>query len=248
MSGASLPEPRVLDDAEQVARAGASLFEEAARDAIAARDRFVVALAGGSTPRRMYEVLAAEAQVDWAKVEIFWGDERCVPPTDARSNYHMAAEALLNRVRLQPGHVHRVHGELGAAAGATAYGDELCVFFAAARPAAGRSTFDLVLLGLGEDGHTASLFPRDAALEATGWAAAAVAPVGTPAHERVTLTLPAIAGAEQVLFLVTGAGKATIARRVLSGDRSLPATRVSARGRVSWLLDREAAAGLHPQE
>jgi 6-phosphogluconolactonase len=215
----------------------------AATAAIGATGRFTLALSGGSTPRALYSRLAEPAQatrMDWGRVHLFWGDERCVPPTDGSSNYRMAEEALLSKVPIPPANVHRIRGEDEPRAAATGYEALLRSWFAG-------TTFDLVLLGMGSNGHTASLFPGLTALgEAERWVVAELVPeVGM---WRVTLTAPAINAAARVLFLVTGRDKAATLREVLSGPRDprrLPAQLISpSPGRLTWLVDEAAAAEL----
>jgi 6-phosphogluconolactonase len=217
---------------EELYRAAAEEVTRAAREAIAARGRFSIALAGGSTPRKLYELLAAPPYrdaVDWRATDVFFGDERAVPPDHADSNYRMAHAALLAHV---PGRVHRIRGEQSPTAAARDYEGALV------RVLGDPPVLDLALLGLGKDGHTASLFPRDAALEATGWAAPAQGP--TP---RVTLTARAFDGARRLLFLVSGADKAAALRDALDGSAASPAHRVGRDGaRTLWLTDRAAAA------
>ncbi|MCA1555486.1 MAG: 6-phosphogluconolactonase, partial [Acidobacteria bacterium] len=152
------PNLQIFADAGKVARAAAERFIELARESVAAHGRFSVALAGGSTPKRIYELLASDelnAQLDWSAVHIFFGDERCVPPDHADSNYRMANEALLSRVSLPEQNIHRMRGEGDAVANARLYEDELRGFF----DGENWPQFDLVMLGMGDDGHTASLFP-----------------------------------------------------------------------------------------
>lgn len=244
-------EVSIFDEAEEVARAAAVRFVEAARDAIQAEGRFSVALSGGSTPRRVYQLLASDEfreRVDWARTHIFFGDERCVPPDDADSNYRMADEALLARVPVPARNVHRIMGEGDAVANARLYEDELQTFFAGMR----WPRFSLVLLGMGDDGHTASLFPGSQALaEQRAWVVANW--VEKLNAYRITLTVPAINGAARVIFIVTGAGKAERLRMVLRGVESdsdlqhepLPSQLIRpAAGMLEWLVDREAAARL----
>jgi len=240
------PHVRVFADAAEVARAAAGRFAELAARSVAERGAFSVALAGGNTPRSVYELLAGSEfseKIDWPSVHVFFGDERAVPPDDAESNYRMASEALLSRVRVPPANVHRMKGEGDAAANARLYEDELRAFFGdAAWP-----RFDLVMLGMGDDGHTASLFPSTAALEERrAWVAANwVEKLGA---WRVTLTAPAVNAARNVLFLVTGAGKAARLREVLRARRDparLPSQLISpADGALEWFADRAAAADL----
>jgi 6-phosphogluconolactonase len=181
-------------------------------------------LAGGRTPRPFYARLARE-KYDWSGVEIFFSDERCVPPDHPDSNFRMARETLLSRVQAR---VHRMHGETCDAAG---YEDELRLVFGDGLP-----TFDLVFLGMGADGHTASLFPGDPAVKETK---RLVTKVARPDHERLTLTLPVLSASKLAVFLVSGAEKREVLRRVLAGD-DLPAARVAAR-RVVIIADAAAA-------
>ena len=238
----------VLPSATALADAVAGRFIAAAGDAIASRGQFVVALSGGSTPRDTYRRLGSEALVSrvmWSRVQVLWGDERCVPPHHAESNYRMARETLLDRVPVPAANVHRIHGEDDPASAAKAYEATLRALLR--RPAAAR--IDLILLGLGEDGHTASLFPGSAAVhEQTRWVMAAHAAAGS--MWRITLTPAVINAAAEVLFLVSGAAKAGILRRVLEGPRrpqSLPAQAIApTNGRVRWCVDAAAAAELQP--
>lgn len=238
----------MLPSAAALADAVAGRFIAAARDAIDSRGRFVVALSGGSTPRDTYRRLGSEAlvsRVTWSRVQVLWGDERCVPPHHAESNYRMARETLLDRVPVPTANVHRIHGEDDPATAAGVYEATLRALLRT--PAGAR--IDLVLLGLGEDGHTASLFPERAAVhEQTRWVMAAHAGAGS--MWRITLTPAVINAAAEVLFLVSGAAKAGILRRVLEGPRrpqSLPAQAIApTTGRVRWCVDAAAAAELQP--
>lgn len=241
------PDLRRMADAEEVARAAAEEVALAAARADAARGRFTLALAGGSTPRRLYALLADarapfRARVPWERTHVFFGDERPVPPEHPDSNYRMAREALLDRVPVAS--VHRIPGEDPAAA--EAYEDELRRFFEVP-PGGPPPRLDLVLLGLGEDGHTASLFPGSDALgERRRWVAAPlVARLGV---HRLTLTLPVLDRAREVLFLVAGADKAEALARVLApaaGAPALPAALVRPEaGPPRWIVDLAAAARL----
>lgn len=240
------PKISVFKAPEEVAQAAVSRFVEAARASIAASGRFSVALSGGTTPQRAFQLLAGDefkAQVEWAKVHVFFGDERCVPPDHADSNYRMADEALLSRVDIPPQNAHRIRGEGDAAANASLYEDELRTYFAGAS----WPRFDLVFLGMGDDGHTASLFPGSAALgEHKAWVVANW--VEKFSAYRITLTAPAINSAARVNFLVTGAGKAEHVAEVINGARDverLPSQLIHpADGTLEWLLDRAAAARL----
>ncbi|MEJ2207506.1 MAG: 6-phosphogluconolactonase [Anaerolineae bacterium] len=235
----------VVPDAAALAQEAAGRFFEQARAAVESHGRFSVALSGGSTPEGTYRLLASEPyrdQIPWDRVHLFWGDERCVPPDDPGSNYRLADQVLISRVPIPAGNVHRMPGELAPEAAARAYRRELEEFFCGPVP-----RLDLVLLGLGSDGHTASLFPgADALEEVTDMVVAVEADYeGRPA-QRVTLTLPAINAARQVLFLVSGESKAGIVAQVL-GSRTgpLPAERVCpTAGDVTWLLDEAAVSEL----
>jgi 6-phosphogluconolactonase len=238
-------EVTVLVDPEALARQAAQRFAELAREAAASRGRFSVALSGGSSPGKLYKLLAREpyrTQIPWDQVHLFWGDERCVPPDDPGSNYHLAEGALISQVPIPAENVHRMRGELEPGAAARAYDRELQDFFCGPRP-----RFDLVLLGLGEDGHTASLFPGSPLLdEAERLVAPATAVYQNRPAQRMTLTLPAINAARQVLFLVTGSTKAQIVRAAVKDPAGqLPAQRIQpTAGRLTWLLDAPAASAL----
>jgi 6-phosphogluconolactonase len=240
---------RRVADAGAVARTAADEIVEAASRAVAARGRFTMALAGGSTPRGLYRLLADAGQpyrgrLPWEAIHLFFGDERPVPPDHPDSNYRMAREALLDRVPAAS--VHRIHGE--DPGGAEAYEAELRRFFETP-PGDPPPRLDVVLLGLGGDGHTASLFPGSPAVEErTRWVVSPfVEHLGT---RRVTLTLPVLNRARDVLFLVSGASKAAALARVLdpSGSPDLPpAARVRPEdGTVVWIADADAASGLAP--
>jgi 6-phosphogluconolactonase len=217
----------LVDDEEAAARECAQRLVEAAR---AGRQ---IVLTGGSTPKRAYEI-AAELEPDWSRAELWWGDERCVPADHPDSNYGMAKQALLDRLREPPLAVHRILGELGKDAAAERYEEEL-----------GATAFDLVLLGLGPDGHVASLFPNFPTLEVTDRRVVASEAGHEPYVDRVSLTLPSLRGAEAVLFLVAGSSKADAAARAFAGepDAAVPGSLVRAdNGRTAAILDRAAAA------
>lgn len=219
----------ILDDAEAVADAVAQ------RLARAATEGGNVVLTGGTTPERAYE-RAASVAPDWSRVELWWGDDRCVPPDDERSNYAMAKRALIDRLDRQPAAVHRIPGELGRDQGAAAYEDEL-----------GAATFDLLLLGIGPDGHIASLFPGKPALDVTDRRVVGSEAGLEPFIDRVTLTLPALCAAREILFVVTGEAKADAVRRAFGAapSRETPASLVRAEsGRTTAILDRAAAAAI----
>jgi 6-phosphogluconolactonase len=242
----------VRADARAIAQEAAGRVVISARQALAARGRFTLVLAGGSTPALLYHLLAAPeciARVDWPRVEVYFGDERCVPPDHEWSNYAMARRTLLDRVPIPPQNIYRMPGELSSGEAAAAYAATIEAAFAGEERAAPR--FELILLGMGDDGHTASLFPGMPVLQKRdAWVA------GTPVPEyvrpqvaRVTLTLPVLNAAREVFFLVTGQAKAEPVRRVLrdaqhdSVSAALPAAQVRPRdGELIWLLDEPAAS------
>lgn len=235
----------VFEDYEAMSQAAAALFSRSARQAVRTRGRFAVALAGGSTPARTYELLSREPyreRIPWGDVHIFWGDERCVPADDPRSNQRMARRALLDSVPIPPAQIHPIDGTLAPDIAALEYDSDLRVL------AQEKTGFlDLVLLGLGEDGHTASLFPGTSALDASNRWVLPVAP--TPNRlARITLTPQFINHARQIVFLVSGSGKVDVLRRVLEGqsdDDDLPARSIQpTSGELRWMIDRKAAAGL----
>lgn len=220
----------VVEDAEEAARLVA---ERLAGQARAGGD---IVLTGGSTPRRAYE-LAAELEPDWSRVEVWWGDERCVPPDDHNSNYCMAKEALLDRLEHGPTAVHRMRGELERDAGAEEYEGELDDVGA----------FDLVLLGLGPDGHVASLFPDFPTLEVVNRDVIGSHAGHEPFVDRISMTLPRLCSTRELLFLVAGEDKADAVARAFAGEPSYetPGSLVrAAEGTTRAVLDRAAAAKL----
>ena len=244
------PEIVVVQDLQELSTVAATLFARLAAEAVAARGRFSAALSGGSTPRGMYRRLA-EANgpaVPWPQVHLFWGDERVVPPTDPENNFSQARHALIEHVPIPSDHVHPIRTDLAPEPAARLYAAELEAFFGSAWP-----QFDLVLLGMGEDGHVAALFPGSPALAETTRPVVASAGTyqGRPG-QRITLTLPAINAARHVLLLVGGAAKAPAARAVLTGlagpagsPGTLPAHHVRpSPGRLTWILDAAAAEGI----
>lgn len=245
---------RVLADAAALYRAAAEEFVARTGDAVRARGVATVALAGGSTPRGLYALLASDAdgyrpRVPWEQIHLFWGDERHVPPDHADSNFRMAHEALLARVPVPPSHVHRVRAEHpDAGRVAEEYEGEIRGFFTGRGLMDGAfPRFDLVLLGMGPDGHTASLFPGTAMLHETERIVRAPWVPRLNAH-RITLTPPALNRAAAVVFLVAGEEKAETLRAVLEGERQPDAypsqvIRPSS-GELLWLVERAAAARL----
>lgn len=238
------PRIEVVEGVSALARRGAELFVAAAAGAIAARGRFFVALAGGATPRPTYTLLADPGapyrdRVDWPRLEVFFGDERCVDPDHPESNYRTAREALLSRVPLAAGNVHRMRGELPPEEAARRYEDELRRVFGLS--AGDRPRFDLILLGMGADGHTASLFPGTSALVETRRLVCATYVEKLGAY-RLTLTLPVLDNARALVFLIAGADKSASLARVLRDepDPSVPAARVRPMaGSLTWVLDAE---------
>ena len=249
----SKPILRRFGDAEQVAQAAAREFVRCAGEAIATQKRFTVALSGGSTPRRLFQILAEaplRAQVDWPRVEFFWGDERSVPPDHADSNYRMAREAMLDKLGIAPEKIHRLQGEASdLEAAVREYQGEIARVFGVS-PEGPPPSFDLVLLGMGTDGHTASLFPQTTALKETKrWV--------VPNHVakfntyRLTMTAGILNRAAEVLFVVAGADKADRLVEVLEGPpdtERLPSQLIQpVPGKLLWFLDNAAAARLSPR-
>ena len=238
----------VCDDDEAVAREAARRFVAHAAAAIQQRGRFAVALSGGRTPKRLYELLSDDPyrdRVDWSLVYFFWGDERFVPSTNQASNYHMTEVALLNTLELNNGNVHRVRTEMDSAeAAAATYEREIVSFFQSSPGEIPQ--FDLVLLGLGTNGHTASLFPHSHLLHENTHLVAAEY-MEEVKQSRISFTAPLLNAGRNVLFLVTGIEKASVTNEILFGARDperLPAQLVHPAGSEVWLLDRAAAAAL----
>ncbi len=231
----------------ELAEAAAREFQAASREAIEVRGRFRVALSGGSTPRLLHERLTRppfRKGIDWDRIEFFFGDERAVRPDSDRSNYRMAAETLFAPLKISDAQVHRIRGEAPPGTAASDYNRVLESAFAGER---GRSRFDLILLGLGPDGHTASLFPGTRAIEEKNLSVAANW-VPKFREWRITLTYPILNAARRVIFLVSGPEKAIPAAAIIRKQRSgreFPAGRVRPRrGSLLWLLDEEAGKEL----
>jgi len=253
VSAEILPGVQVFADPEEVARGSARLFVDYAWQSIAKHGQFMVALSGGTTPKRMFQLLASDqfkGQVDWAKVHVFWSDERAVPPTSSESNYGMARRELLIRVPIPEGNVHRMEAEKPSIGrGAHEYEEVLRKYLDL--DDRGFPRFHLIFLGMGQDGHTASLFPGGRVTRQTSrWVST---PMVTKLNmRRMTLTLPVLDAAMRVVFLVVGPEKAEILREVLQGkaDPPYPAQLVQPRhhGIKTFLVDRAAAALLTPDE
>ena len=225
---------KIFADSEELARGAAEYF--------AARRAKTVALSGGSTPKRMFQILAEQFrdQMAWEGIQFFWSDERHVPPDDPESNYRMANEALLTHVPVSAENVHRIHGEEPNALEAASEYERMIV--AATKQPLPR--LDLIFLGLGTDGHTASIFPGSEALHETKRLVAAPYVEKFKSY-RITMTLPLINNAASVVFLVSGAEKAEIVREVLQGERKYPAQAVNpTQGELIWMLDKDAASKL----
>jgi 6-phosphogluconolactonase len=230
----------IAQDAEDLAqRAGRWIAAIAAQS----RGRCAVNLSGGSTPRRLYQLLAEpplREQLPWDRLHWFWGDERFVPPDHPDSNYRMAREALLARAPVPAANIHAIPTEGDPAAAAREYERILQMFYAAQTLDPARPLFDIELLGLGPDGHTASLFPDTAVLdERRRWA---VEVVGARAEDRITLTYPVLESSRHTAFLVAGADKRAILARARAGDPALPAARLAPQGELVWFVDQAANA------
>jgi 6-phosphogluconolactonase len=247
-----VPDIRVYANLEDLSRAAADVFQNTVAQCAQAERRAYIAVSGGSTPKRLYELLATppwSQHIHWSCVELFWVDERPVPPDSPESNYRLVNDALLNDVPLPPTSVHSIPTELGSLdAAAAAYDAEMKEMLP--RTADGWPRFDLVLLGMGDDGHTASLFPQSPAISETErWVV--VNPVPKLHTERITLTFPVLNHAAQVVFLVSGAAKAEVLNDVLHAPfdvAALPAQGVRPEdGEVTWLVD-EAAYALQDDE
>jgi len=243
----------VLPDAEALALRAADVFAMAAQAAAAARGRFAAALSGGDTPRALYRLLARQQfaqKVPWRRVHLYWGDERCVPPDDPASNYRVAHETFVRHVPIAAENVHRLHGEDDPETAAIAYEAELRALARLERPASEVPVFDVVLLGLGRDGHTASIFPHSPALdEEERLCVPTEAPDGSA---RLTITLPVINSARCVVVLVSGVEKAGMVAEVFEGlhlPQAVPAQAIAPfKGQLLWLLDEAAAAELSSAE
>jgi 6-phosphogluconolactonase len=246
-----IPELRIFKDLDSLSRRAANLFLETTSQAITGRGRALIAISGGSTPLGLFRLLAGEpfrSQIKWHLLHIFWADERCVPVDDPESNYGQARKAFLDKVPIPEENVHRVNPDLKPAEAAKEYADTLREFRA---PPLDWPRFDLIQLGVGEDGHTASLFPGPEEDVSTPILAVTAHYQGRPAN-RVTLTPKVFNSAKQILFLATGENKAEILARVLDEEiyqpELYPVQRIRPQdGRVIWMID-EAAAGNLPKK
>lgn len=235
-------EVKIVPDSAALARTAAQEFHRLAEAAVRERGRFAVALSGGNTPRAVYSLLASEhKELPWDRIHIFFGDERHVPPDHPDSNFRMASESLLSKVPIPVKNVHRIRTELEAEAAATEYDEQLRGFFHLINHDWPR--FDLIFLGIGEDGHTASLFPGSKALAETSRRVIANWVEKFKAF-RVTLTFPVLNHAAEVIFMVSGTDKAQILSEVLRpGARKYPAQNVQPEnGQLLWLVDQDAGS------
>ena len=241
MTDTTLVGNQTFEDAETLSRHVGEWLYHLAR----ASDRtFAVNLSGGSTPRRLYQLLGTPeiaSRFPWSRTHWFWGDERFVPHDHPDSNYGMARDAFLSRVPAPEDNIHAIPTEgLSPEGAAAAYEATLKRFYGSDTLAQGRPLFDVTLLGIGENGHTASLFPGQPALQETQrWV---VAVIGAMPEPRITLTYPALDSSGDVAFVVTGTGKRDVVARAQSGDRTIPASLVRPVGRLHWFTDRAAAA------
>ncbi len=240
------PEIRLFENMEELSRAAAGLFAAQAKQSVIERGRCLVVLNGGGTPRRLFQILAEEFRdnVDWSRVHVFWGDERCVPPDDPGSSYGQARESLLVHVPIPDENIHRIRGELEPHEAAEDYALVLKGF---ASPQLPWPRFDLVYLGMGEDGHTASLFPGSP-LDVSEPTLAVTAEYQDRPAQRVTLTPAVFNSARMVVFMATGEKKARTLAEVLSdryNPELYPAQRIDPKeGKLIWLVDEDAASRL----
>jgi 6-phosphogluconolactonase len=241
---------QIFPDAQFLARAAAEHVIQVANEAVRERGLFSIVLSGGSTPQMLYHLLSTEPyseSIDWSKMHVFWGDERSVPPDSPESNYGRAKAVMLDALPVLPENIHRVHTEFKPEQAAAAYEETLLEFFSSlpSLRERGQAGFDLVLLGMGEDGHTASLFPGTPAVEEkTRWVMAQY--VDKLAAWRITLTPALLNRAKKILFLVSGAGKSQVLQKVVYGSyqpERYPAQVIQPEeGDLVWLVDEDAAA------
>lgn len=249
----AVSEIRIQSDSQAVAEAAAEFVLEVGGEAVRAKGRFVLALSGGTTPETLYRVLASPAFInrfDWSRAIFFFSDERCVPPNDPRSNYALADKTLFTPLNIPPSQIYRMAGESSDPQAAASEYEEQLRLATNTAPSVPPS-LDLILLGLGEDGHTASLFPGSPILRDFRHAIATTQSPKDPPN-RLTMTLAAINRASVVLFLATGSGKAEVVRAILDpkteAERQLPASLVKPEeGQLIWFLDQAAAAKLPVQ-
>lgn len=234
---------KIFETPEALYRAGAAIFVDLSIREVEKKGVFTAVLSGGSTPEGLYRLLGSpefRSRVPWPRVHLFWGDERCVSPESEESNYNMAKKAILGDIDIPPENIHRMHGEEDPGKAAGLYEEEILGFFGFER--AGPPAFDLVLLGLGEDGHTLSLFPSTGALKERRRFVIGnyVERIGA---YRLTMTLPVVNSASNIIFLVSGGKKAGILKEVMEGKGAYPAQMINPlTGELTWLVDKKAAA------
>lgn len=231
----------ILPDIDAISHEAAGIFIRLSKDRIASRGKFAVAVSGGSSPKTFYALLASDRYRDnaeWSKIHFFWVDERCVPKEGEQSNFRLVFDNLISRISIPDENIHRIKGEYEPEKAAQDYEDELKKFFGLQLP-----VFDLILLGMGEDGHTASLFPGSKSLDEKK---RLVVPVYAEGMNRITLTFPVLNNARHILFLVSGQSKTSVLNDILADNekrKNYPAGFVNPmRGDLRWLID-EAAAG-----
>ena len=232
---------RIISDVETMSHEAAKVFADFSKKYISSQGRFVAALSGGDTPKRFYQILATDkycTSIEWSKIHFFWVDERCVPKESESSNFRLSFDHLISRISIPDANIHRIKGDFGPEKGAQDYADELKNFFGVGLP-----IFDLILLGMGEDGHTASLFPGSKSLDEKK---RLVISVYAEEMNRITLTLPVLNSARHILFLVSGQSKKQVLNDILVDNerrKNYPAGLVQpVHGDLLWLID-EAAAG-----
>ncbi len=243
------PRVEIFSDLESLSRAAAIFIGERLLRAVDERGRASLALSGGSTPRRLYQLLVSDSApiLPWEQIHLFWGDERWVPADDPESNVALATETILREVDLPPENIHPVPtGSATVEEGALRYEEEVRAFFASPDGTGGLPTFDLIHLGVGEDGHTASLFPDDQALlETDRWVVPVTSPPWRPPRERVTFTLPLINTARTIVFTASGRAKRKVVRSIAldqeSGEKRYPAAMVNPTEELVWYVDEESA-------
>ncbi len=233
---------QIFPTTQELGQSAAALVAQLSAEAIAGRGRFIVALSGGSLPKLLGPALAADSQINWSAWHICWADERCVPQTYPDSNYSVAKEYLFDHVPIPPSQIYNPNTSFTPTETATTYQATLAQLFASSPHPVTLPRFDLILLGMGEDGHTASLFPGHPVLQETERWAAPIFDSPKPPPERITLTLPVLNNARQVAFITTGASKADILPQVLKTGSTLPAHLVQpASGKLDWFVDETAA-------
>ena len=237
----------ICHDLNDVVEKVATLFADRATEFIRKKSLFNVVLSGGSTPEPLYQLLSSDRfrnKIDWTRVHLFWGDERCVPPTDGASNYGMATKSLISKIKIPFKNIHRIKGEMGSN-GACLYEKELKSFFALEKDTF--PEFDLILLGIGEDGHTASIFPGSPVVNETSDMVAAVY-VDKLSSTRITITPPTINNASNIMVLAGGNNKADAIKEIFEGDCKpdiIPSQLLrEAKGKVSFFIDEAAASKL----